>query len=227
VLSANKGRCFQGPIPVGAGLALDIAERPDQNPGRFGEKAVGMRAALTGLSRYVAAGRLAKRLNLTWQSVTVCPSDLIYVFAFEDDYSMGVLLSRAHGAWAQARDSTLETRLRYTPTSGFATFPWPSPTTASQRESVAAASVALLDRRTEICHDREIGLTTLYNQVDDGAYQDLTALHRVLDEAVAACYGWPKKVAQNGDELVSRLLELNAEIAAGDRPYDPFAHQER
>ena len=82
-------------------------------------------------------------------------------------------------------------------------------------------------RRTEICHDREIGLTTLYNQVDDGAYQDLSALNRVLDEAVTACYVWPRKVAQDGGELVRRLLELNAEIVAGDRPYDPFAHQER
>jgi predicted nuclease of predicted toxin-antitoxin system len=109
--------------------------------------------------------------------------------------------------------------LRYTPTSGFATFPWPSPTTVSQRESVAAASVALMARRTEICHDREIGLTTLYNQVDDGAYQDLSALNRVLDEAVTACYVWPRKVAQDGGELVRRLLKLNAEIAAGDRPY--------
>lgn len=87
------------------------------------------------------------------------------------------------------------------------------------------------ERRRELgahyTHDSEIGLTTLYNQVDDGAYQDLAALNRELDEAVAACYGWPRKVAQDGGELVRRLLKLNAEIAAGDRPYDPFAHQER
>jgi hypothetical protein len=300
VLPGNKGRCFQGPIPVVTdGFVLDeatargllartdapyadvirpyligedIAERPDQSPGRwiidfasmpleeamrypaalnivrrtvkpnreennrrryrevwwqFGEARPGMRRALIGLARYIAAGATGKRLVLSWQEMRVCPSNLTYVFAFEDDYSMGVLLSRAHGAWAQARDSTFKADLRYTPTSGFATFPWPSPTTASQRESVAAASVALLARRTEICHDRDIGLTMLYNQVDDGAYQDLAALNRVLDEAVASCYGWPKKVAQDGGELVRRLLELNAEIVAGDRPYDPFAHQER
>ena len=299
VLSANKGRCFQGPIPVGAGFVLDeatargllartdapyadvirpyligedIAERPDQSPGRwiidfasmpleqamqypvaldivrdlvrperetnarkarrerwwqFGERAVGMRAALAGLSRYVAAGATNKRLVLSWQGTRVCSSNLTYVFVFDDDYSMGVLLSRAHGAWAQARDSTLETRLRYTPTSGFATFPWPSPTTSAQRDRVAAASVALLDCRTGICAKRMLGLTDLYNEVEEGAYRDLVSWQRELDEAVAVCYGWPKRVAQDDGALVRRLLKLNAEIAAGDRPYDPFAHQER
>lgn len=47
-------------------------------------------------------------------------------------------------------------------------------------------------------------------------------LHRQLDEAVAGCYGWPKKVAQDGNEIVRRLLTLNREIASGARPYDPF-----
>lgn len=192
---------------------------------QFGEKAVGMREALKGLARYVAAGRVGKRLNLAWQNASVCPSDLTYVFAFDDDYSMGLLLSRAHGAWAQARDSTFETRLRDTPTSGFGTFPWPFPTTEGQRESVAAASVALLARRQEICRDRQVGLTTLYNDVGEGAHNDLAALHRKLDEAVAACYGWPKGVAQDDGALVGRLLELNAEIVAGDRSYDPFGER--
>ena len=296
VLTANKGRCFQGPIPVGAGFILDevtarallaraeapysevvrpyligddLADRPDQSPSRwiidfglrsleeastypaaldivrrevrparednrrplyrnkwwlFGEARPGMRAALAGRPRYVAAGRLAKRLNVVWQDAAVCPSDLTYVFAFEDDYSMGVLLSRAHGEWAKARDSTFETRLRYTPTSGFATFPWPSPIVPAARLRVADASVALLAQRAEICLGRQIGLTRLYNELGDGGYQDLGTLHGELDEAVVACYGWPKRVAHDGDELVRRLLALNAEIAISVRDYEPFAH---
>jgi hypothetical protein len=59
----------------------------------------------------------------------------------------------------------------------------------------------------------------------NGAYTDLKALHNELDEAVAAAYGWPKAVAHDGDEIVQRLLELNREIAAGTRSYDPFGTQ--
>jgi len=65
-------------------------------------------------------------------------------------------------------------------------------------------------------------LTKLYNRVDDGAYADLVALHRRLDEAVAAAYGWPKSVAQDDTELVRRLLALNADVAAGRGTYAPF-----
>lgn len=59
-------------------------------------------------------------------------------------------------------------------------------------------------------------------QVDDGAYCDLRDLHRQLDEAVAAAYGWARSAAHDTEESNRRLLELNREIAAGRVPYDPF-----
>lgn len=68
-------------------------------------------------------------------------------------------------------------------------------------------------------------MTALYNLVDEGAYTDLKALQRELDGAVTAAYGWPKAVAHDRDEIVQRLLELNREIAAGTRSYNPFGEQ--
>ena len=114
------------------------------------------------------------------------------VFALDDDFSMGVLQSRAHVAWAWAQASTLETRLRYTPTSVFMTFPWAGAfATDVQREAVAEACRQLLARRSEICQAEQIGLTKLYNAMDEGAWADLKTLHQALDESVAACYGCP------------------------------------
>jgi hypothetical protein len=144
------------------------------------------------------------------------------VFAFEDDYSTGILTSRAHGAWAWAQASTLKGDLRYTPTSVFMTFAWPDPVADAQRERVAEASRRLLARRTEICTTENIGLTKLYNAVDEGAWTDLVALHRELDEAVVDCYGWPTAVAQDDAELVRLLTERNREIVEDGRPYAPF-----
>ena len=181
-----------------------------------------MRRALQGRSRFIASTLVGKRLFLTWASATWCPSNLVGVFAFEDDYSMGVLLSRAHGSWAWAQASTMKGDLRYTPSSVFMTFPFPDPVTDEQRERVAEASRRLLARRTEICTSKQIGLTKLYNAVDEGAWTDLKALHKELDVAVAACYGWPAAVAQDDAELVRRLTERNREIVEGAREYDPF-----
>lgn len=192
----------------------------------FAEPRRAMRASVNGLDRYIAIPRHAKRLVTTWCTPDVLASDATDVFAFDDDYSMGLIAARTHGAWAWARSSTLKGDLRYAPTSVFMTFPWPDPVTPEQRERVAEASRRLLARRSEICLAEQIGLTKLYNLVDDGAYTDLKALHRELDVAVAVCYGWPASVAQDDAELVRRLTALNREIAEGRRPYSPFTHTE-
>lgn len=298
LLLANAGRCFQGPIPVGAGFILtevearsmlarddafyrevvrpyligeDIAEAPDQGPSRwtidfdnqplqdaqrfaqaleivrervrpereknrdkrfrerwwqFGRSRGELRAAIKPLRRSIAAPRVGKRFLVCWVNPPTLASDSTNTFAFDDDFAAGVLSSRTHGAWAWHQASTFKGDLRYTPTSVFMTFPWPDGATAEQRERVAEASRRLLARRSEICLTEQVGLTTLYNRVDDGAYTDLMRLHRDLDEAVVACYGWPRSAAQDDRELVVRLTDLNQQIAQG-RPYRPFAHLDR
>lgn len=145
------------------------------------------------------------------------------VFAFDDHYAMGVLSSRIHGEWARAQSSTLRVDIRYTPTSAFETFPWPAADT-QQREQIADLARSLIERRQAICREREIGLTKLYNEVDDGAYTDLQALHAELDRAVATAYGWPASAATDPLDSNRRLLELNERIARGEVDYDPFAH---
>ncbi|MGH3363018.1 MAG: DNA methyltransferase, partial [Nocardioides sp.] len=293
-LAANAGRCFQGPIPVRAGFIVseeearvmladdttdysavvrpyvtgdDIANRPDQSPGRwiidfaqrrleeaqhfpaalaivrarvkperdqnrrearrrrwwlFGEQAIGMRRAIAGQGRWLGSLAFGKRLFLAWEDAWTCPAGKIYIFSFDDDYSMGILQSKAHNVWAWHQGGTLETRLSYTPTSVFETFPFPDPVTEEQQERVAETSRRLLATRSQICSTEQIGLTKLYNAVDEGAWTDLVALHRELDEAVAECYDWPRAVAQDPKELVRRLTALNREISEGQRPYAPF-----
>jgi len=191
---------------------------------RFAEPLVAMRTAIEPLSRYIAGTATGKRIFFCWCSTWTCPSNATNVFAFNDDYAFGVLTSRVHTAWAEAQSSTLEDRIRYTPTSAFETFPWPDPISDAQREQIAELARKVVARRQEICLERQIGLTKLYNEVDDGAYADLAALHRKLDEAVCAAYGWPRSIAVDPDETNARLLALNQEIAAGKRPYDPFGH---
>lgn len=183
---------------------------------------MGLRAAVADLSRSIVVAAHGKRVLFAWIEPWTLPSNATMVFAFDDDYSMGVLTSRAHGAWARSASSTLKADFRYTPTSVFETFVWPDPVTDSGRAQVSDATRDLLSRRADICTTEQIGLTKLYNRVDDGAYADLVALHRRLDEAVAAAYGWPKSVAQDDTELVRRLLALNADVAAGRGTYAPF-----
>lgn len=134
---------------------------------------------------------------------------------------MGVLLSRAHAAWAWSMSSTLKGDLRYTPTSVFETFVWPEPAGA-QRQRIAAACVAVIETRQAVCREERIGLTVLYNRLDDGAYVHIRDAHLELDRAVVASYGWPESIAQDDAELVRRLFALNKQVATGATPYAPF-----
>jgi hypothetical protein len=188
----------------------------------FAEPRPGLRKAIEPLSRYIAANRIGKRILFAWQEPHTCPSDLVNVFTFDDDYSLGVLLTSIHHEWARARSSTMRVDVRYTLTSAFETFPWPA-VDSDQRAAIGAIAQRLTERRRAICMDRGFGLTRLYNEVDDGAYADLTALHNELDRAVAVAYGWPASVAGDPGESNRRLLELNEAIAAGRVEYEPFA----
>jgi hypothetical protein len=143
------------------------------------------------------------------------------VFAFEDDFTFGLLSSAAHLAWARRWSSTLEDRLRYTPTTVFATFPWPYPVEDSKGEEVSVLAAELVSLRTKLCAETGVGLTRLYNTMDAGGHKDLADLHLRLDQAIVACYGWPSKIAQEAPELVAHLALRNAEIAAGSE-YVPF-----
>jgi hypothetical protein len=187
---------------------------------RLEEPIVAMRVALAELDRFIACPATAKRFFMIWCPADWCPSNATSVFAFDDDYSMGVLTSRIHTAWATVQSTRLETRPRYT-TASFATFPWPS-AASENRDAIGEFARLVLARRSEICLERQIGLTQLYNEVDDGAYRDLRELHFVLDEAVAVAYGWPASAARDPADSNRRLLELNREIAEGRVRYRPF-----
>ena len=187
---------------------------------RLEEPIIAMRVAVEPLSRFIACPAQAKRFFMVWCHREWCASNLTSVFAFDDDYSMGVLQSRIHTAWATNQSTTLETRPRYT-TLSFASFPWPA-SNGALREEIAEAARVVVARRSEICLERQIGLTRLYNEVDDGAYRDLRELHDALDEAVAAAYGWPAAAAHDPADSNRRLLELNRAIAAGEVDYRPF-----
>lgn len=190
---------------------------------RFSEPIRGMRIALQGLGRYIACPSVAEVGGaFCWVDAAAIATSQATVFAFDDEYSIGVLCSHVHSNWAAAQSSTLENRRRYTPSTAFETFPWPDPT-AQDRESIADIAARFVDLRSEICSKRQIGLNRLYQDLAEGAHAGLAALWRELDHAVAAAYGWPATAAEDASESNRRLLELNEAVIDGREPYDPFA----
>jgi type II restriction/modification system DNA methylase subunit YeeA len=101
-----------------------------------------MRAAVHPLSRYAATARVAKHRLFVWLNAPAVPDGQLVAFARDDDYFFGVVHSRVHELWALEQGTQLESRPRYTPTTCFETFPFPSPSDA-QREAIASAAKEL------------------------------------------------------------------------------------
>jgi len=194
---------------------------------RFAEPIRGMRDAILPLSRYIACQALTSgRGGFCWVHPPTIPTGQATVFAFEDWYSMGVLSSAIHEHWARATASTFRRDFRYTPTSIFATFPWPQPEPDGEA-GVAEASKNLISKRDDLCIERDVGLTTLYQAMAEGAFSELRKLHYQLDLAVSRAYGWDAQAADDGTITNPRLLEVNRAIADGELDYrGPGSHNQ-
>jgi len=171
-----------------------------------------MTAALVGLDRYIATVRHSKFRLFVWLPAKALPDSALIAFARDDEYTFGVLQSRAHELWALAQGTQLETRSRYTPTTCFETFPFPRPTD-EQSERIAAAARELVRLRDGWLNPAGLApeglakrtLTNLYNERPTW----LANAHATLDAAVFAAYEWPAELADN--DILARLLDLNLE----------------
>lgn len=177
----------------------------------------GMRRAMPRLARYIATPETAKHRLFVWLDPETLADHALVVFMRDDDFTFGLLHSRAHELWARGTGTQLrevESGFRYTPTTCFETFPFPHPTD-EQRERVGEAARRLVELRdgwlnppgldpTELAKRT---LTNLYNQRPTW----LDHAHAALDAAVLAAYGWPSDLTDT--EVLERLLTLNLKRA--------------
>ena len=197
---------------------------------RHAESRPGMRAAMSGLSRYAVTPRHSKHRVFTWEPIGVLPDSALVAFARANDYFFGVLQSRVHELWSRATGTQVrevESGFRYTPQSCFDTFPFPWRSGKEQSDdprvqAIAVAAKELVEKRdawlnppgASAAELNKRTLTNLYNQQP----QWLEDAHHALDKAVLAAYGWPEDLSDT--EILERLLALNRERAGGCCP-DP------
>ncbi|MDG4807225.1 hypothetical protein O7634_10750 [Micromonospora sp. WMMD1120] len=147
--------------------------------------------AIRGLDRVLVIGLLSKTGLPVFVPTGQVFSQTLGVFATDRASDLALLSSSFHfGWWTTKGESSLETRLRYTPTDGFETFPQPELSTRLEQIGAEFES-----HRRAVMEGRGLGLTRLYNQVHDERVTDseirqLREIHVEIDEAVAEAYGW-------------------------------------
>jgi hypothetical protein len=104
-----------------------------------------------------------------------------------------VLQSSIHELWARFFGSSLEDRLRYTPSDCFETFPFPDGWETNP--SLESSGRAYYEFRAQLMKESNKGLTKTYNRFHDPKEKSpeirrLRDLHGAMDRAVLAAYGW-------------------------------------
>lgn len=168
-----------------------------------------MLAAIAELSRYIVCVRHTKRPIFVFLDPAIRPDSALTVFAFEDDYSFGVLQSAVHWQWFVARCSSIGRRYRYTSETVFDAFPWPQAPTHDAIRVVAAKARALRAARAQALGGARGGLRAVYRWLEAPGDNPLRAAQAALDAAVLQAYGFSAK-----QDVLGQLLALNRAVSA-------------
>jgi hypothetical protein len=169
------------------------------------------------LSRYIACSDTTKRPIFGFISPDIRPDHKLRAFAFDDDYSFGILQSQMHWLWFIAKCSKLKGDFNYTSTTVFDTFPWPQSPSRSQIEAVAKESVALRQLRREVMAKMDWSLRDLYRTLEEPGSNPLRDAQAKLDAAVRAAYAMSKDA-----DILAFLLALNQACAAKEAAGEPI-----
>ena len=160
--------------------------------------------------RYIGCSRVTRRPIMVFLSSNICPSDLIQVFAFDDDYSFGILQSICHFEWFRTSSRLkVETDMRYSVREIFDTFPWPQNPSTKQVDDIAEAGREIRRIREEALKHIKGGLRAIYRTLELPGKNELKDAQLALDEAVFAAYGFVPK-----NNLLAQILELNLTVAS-------------
>jgi len=200
----------------------------------FGETNPKLRKMLAGLPRYIATPETAKHRLFQFIQGEVLPDNKLVLIALDDAFHLGVLSSRTHVTWAMAAGSWLGVGNDsvYAKSRCFDPFPFPDATPAQQARIRELAETLDAHRKRQQAAHPGLTLTNLYNVVEklragqaltpkeqathqQGLASVVLELHRDLDAAVAAAYGWPTDLPDA--ELLTRLVALNRARAAEEK----------
>ena len=169
---------------------------------QYGEKRIELYAAIAGCERVLATALTSQFISCSRVSSAQVFSHSLGIFSREN--LSPILQSSLHGIWAIFQGSSLEERIRYTPSDCFETFPFPAalleanandPAHEARRQSLEASGERYHQFRAELMVANNEGLTSTYNRFHDPAetsseLHELRRLHGEMDQAVLQAYGW-------------------------------------
>lgn len=181
---------------------------------QFAERQSALYEAVSDLAEAMVNSQTSSHLAFAFLPVGCVYSNALNVYPTDSKLFFALMQCRVHEVWARFFASSLEDRLRYTPSDCFETFPFPAgvlKNAAGDARSTANGLLTILEtagreyyefRAALMVRDNE-GLTKTYNRFHDRDHdatesnheivariQKLRELHAAMDRTVLEAYGW-------------------------------------
>ena len=202
-------------------------------------------AMAKNVNRVIVTSLVSSHLSFVFVSSIAVFSPKVGIIPVDNNSIFACVQSRPHELWTRFLSAPIGDGVSYSPTDCFSTFPFPSP--FESNVNVGSAGNRYHAYREQLMLNRNEGLTDTYNRFHARGENApdivrLRQLHAEMDAAVLLAYGWndlaepahPEFIEQDADEgktpktrldwpsefkdeVLARLLALNAERAAAER----------
>jgi hypothetical protein len=159
---------------------------------QFAEKRPGLTSSLQKSQHSLVVNRHSPHVSFCFLQNNAVFAESLIVIPGVSMGGFGVLQSRIHDLWVRTFSSTLEDRVRYTPSDCYETFPKPPHERLLALQDIA---VEYYEARAKAMQLKGAGLTDLYNRFHSSEEVSdhillLRSLHHQLDVAVLRAYSW-------------------------------------
>ncbi|MEU5083918.1 MULTISPECIES: Eco57I restriction-modification methylase domain-containing protein [Streptomyces] len=216
------------------------SEEDNPNWWQFGRPAVELYRRISELDSVIAFAYTSKTMTPVMVPVGPTFGDSVVILPFSDYGTFATLASFAHYWWAIINGTSMKNDPRYQVPRCFENYPLPLP---GRRALLQEVGKELHDSRRHVTHQRNIGLTDLYNLIHnpdchDGDIVKIRNIQCLIDESTVRAYGWddlletPEGLGHTFQEteqgtrytvdltvrteIIDRLRELNQERYAAE-----------
>ena len=160
---------------------------------QYGDRQPALQSAIVGLHQVLAISLTTSHIQFAFQCRSQVFGHTLIILPLPTHAAFCAVQSRPHELWARFFGSSLEDRLRYTPSDCFETFPFPDGW--EMHPALEAAGETYYDFRAALMTENDEGMTKTYNRFHDPDERDpriaeLRRLHAAMDRAVLDVYGW-------------------------------------
>lgn len=193
--------------------SVSTQKRRANNWWTYGQHAPALYEAISQYERVLVIPLVSKYFNCAWEPTNIVFSHAVGIIATDSNKDFALIQNTFHDYWAREQGSSLETRMRYTPSDCFETFPFPTLTPETEKE-LEAIGEKYYNQRSQIMQTSQLGLTKTYNRFHDpndtaADIQQLRDRHIQMDYAVAKAYGWTDLGMSNEELVMSNEKNAN------------------